>query len=89
MQARLSAEVLGSGAQAVARIPTGQAQFTILLVGHEPVICLPLFIPAQIARNSLPDHDRPFASPLSHDTRRAGQQTPASKVKATESALSI
>ena len=56
VQAGLPAQMFGAGAQAAVRSPPGDAQFATMRVRHEPVIGLPFFCPADVARNGLPDH---------------------------------
>jgi hypothetical protein len=48
--------MLGVLPQPVPRGPSAHAQFSALLVCDKPMVGLPFFSGANIARNSLPDH---------------------------------
>jgi hypothetical protein len=67
MKASLAAEVPGAGAQTGSSIPSAHAQLAALLRGYKPMVGLPLFCPADIARNCLPDHSFSFASRSSRE----------------------
>ena len=59
VKAGLTAEVLGTGTQAVSRAPSGHPQLASLLVGYKPVVRLSLFTSTNVARYCLPDHRFP------------------------------
>jgi hypothetical protein len=63
VEAGLAAEVFRAGAQTIARAPSGDPKFATLVMGDEPMVRLPLFISANVARYCLPDHRFP---PIPH-----------------------